>query len=94
MEAKIIAAIREALPGVDVYHDFALENSALPLVVIKRDGGDGNLYIDHETAGGYEVRFYISIWCASRLEAVASSRAIETALCRLPGVTALGAAQS
>ena len=94
LEAKIISSIRNALPQVDIYHDYALENSALPLVVIKRDGGSGNLYIDHETSGGYEVRFYISVWSYSRPEALAHSRVIEAALCRLPGVTALGAAKS
>ena len=39
--ASLLALRWAALPRV----------SALPLVVIKRDGGDGNLYIDHETAG-------------------------------------------
>lgn len=81
MEKSIVGAVKSALPNIDVYHDFAPEESRLPLVVIQRVGGEGNLYLDRSTDGGYQVRFSLSVWDYSRLSVVEKSRLIEDRIC-------------
>ncbi len=92
MEAQLIKAMKSALPNLDVYHDFAPDNAVAPFIVMQRVGGAGNLYIDHETDGGYQVRFQVSAWASARLDAVALSATVERALRVLPGVAPDGAA--
>ena len=47
MEKMLIDAISSALPNIDIYHDFAPEEAVFPLVVIRREGGAGRVFIDH-----------------------------------------------
>ena len=94
MEKTIIDAIRSALPTVEVYHDFAPDDTGSPLVVLQRVGGAGNLFIDNATPGGYQIRLQLVVWAVSRLEAVSLSLRIEQALAALPGVAPIGAAQA
>lgn len=93
METAIIAAISSALPDVEIYHDYAYEEAVLPLVIVERVGGEGNLFLSSE-AGGYHIRFYISVWTMDRLDAINRSKAIETAILALPNTSVLGAAVS
>lgn len=92
MEIDLIGAMKEVLPDIDVFHDFAPDNAAAPFVVLQRVGGMGNHYVDEETAGGYEVRFQVSAWAVTRVEAIELSQTIETALRKLPTVYVSGAA--
>lgn len=92
MEKQIIAAVKSVLPDVAVYHDYAPEEAALPLVIIQRVGGGGHVFLDEPASGGYEVRFYVSIWAQERLPVVAMSQTIEAALLALQGVWAPAAA--
>lgn len=94
MEQTIIEAIHTALPGVEVYHDFAPDNAGHPLVVMQRVGGAGNLFMDSGTPGGYQIRLQVAVWAAARLEAVSLALHIERALSALPGVAPIGAAQA
>ena len=94
MEKMLIEAIQGAVPGVDVYHDYASEESAMPLLILQRVGGAGPLFLDHQTPGGYQVRFSVIAWAADRLHAVALSQQVEAALLDLPGVAAVSAADA
>lgn len=93
MEKLLIDALHAALPDLPVYHDFAPEEAELPLVVIKREGGAGQLFLDG-TAGGYQVRFSVAVWHKTRLGAVKLSLAAEKALSALPAAAPLSAAES
>lgn len=94
MEKQVIDAVRRVLPWVDVYHDYAPEEAALPLIVVQRVGGGGGLFIDHHEPGGYQVRFSVSVWDKSRLESVEKSRALEKSLLDLPTSYAVAAADA
>ena len=76
MDSLLIRAINQAVPDVDVYHDFAPEEAEFPLVIVQRVGGAGCLFLDHND-DGYEVRFSVSVWDVDRLSAVEKSRAVE-----------------
>lgn len=68
MDSLLIRAINQAVPDVDVYHDFAPEEAEFPLVIVQRVGGAGCLFLDHND-DGYEVRFSVSVWDVDRLGA-------------------------
>ena len=57
MEKMLIDAISSALPNIDIYHDFAPEEAVFPLVVIRREGGAGRVFLNHaeETQ---KIRFF------------------------------------
>ena len=92
MEIDLIGTMKEVLPDIDVFHDFAPDNATAPFVVLQRVGGMGNRYVDEETGGGYEVRFQVSAWAVTRVEAIELSQTIESALRKLPTVYVSGAA--
>ena len=92
MEQQIITAIKTVLPNVEVYNDFAGTDPTSPYVVIQRVGGEGQLYLDKLTKGGYQVRLQVAVWAADRITANNSALLIESAITELPQATALGAA--
>ncbi|MFC3873317.1 tail completion protein gp17 [Neisseria musculi] len=94
VEALVVRAVKSVSPETDVYHDFAPDNAVVPFVVIQRVGGEGNLYLDNQTGGGYQVRVQVSVWAADRLAAVELSQQIESALSLQARSAALGAALS
>lgn len=94
IEVMIVQAVKRVRADMDVFHDFAPDNAAVPFVVISRVGGEGNLYLDHQTDGGYHVRMQVSVWAEERLESVNISRQIENELNLLQGVRAVSAALS
>nr|DAV07394.1 MAG TPA: hypothetical protein [Caudoviricetes sp.] len=93
MEKMLIDAISSALPNIDIYHDFAPEEAVFPLVVIRREGGAGRVFIDHaeETQ---KIRFSVSVWDTSRLSAVEKSLSVERSVLSLLEAYALSAAES
>lgn len=93
MEKMLIDAISSALPNIDIYHDFAPEEAVFPLVVIRREGGAGRVFIDHaeETQ---KIRFSVSVWDTSRLSAVEKSLSVEQSVLSLLEAYALSAAES
>lgn len=93
MEKMLIDAISSALPNIDIYHDFAPEEAVFPLVVIRREGGAGRIFIDHaeETQ---KIRFSVSVWDTSRLSAVEKSLSVERSVLSLLEAYALSAAES
>ena len=93
MEKMLIDAISSALPNIDIYHDFAPEEAVFPLVVIRREGGAGRIFIDHaeETQ---KIRFSVSVWDTSRLSAVEKSLSVERSVLTLLEAYALSAAES
>lgn len=80
MEKELIDAIRLYLPEIDIYHDFAPEESEFPLIIVQRLGGSGNRFVDHDTDGGYEMRFTIASWADGRMEANRIGEIVENAL--------------
>lgn len=93
MEKQLIKAIQSVEPDLPVYHDYAPEEAVLPLAIIRREGGAGHLFLE-QGQEGYSVRFYVSVWAGSRLEAVRLSHALEAAVCDLPSAFAMGAAEA
>lgn len=93
MEKMLIDAISSALPNIDIYHDFAPEEAVFPLVVIRREGGAGRVFIDHaeETQ---KIRFSVSVWDTSRLSVVEKSLSVERSVLSLLEAYALSAAES
>lgn len=93
MEKMLIDAISSALPNIDIYHDFAPEEAVFPLVVIRREGGAGRVFLDHaeETQ---KIRFSVSVWDGDRLSAVEKSLAVERAILGSMEGYALFAAES
>ena len=93
MEKMLIDAISSALPNIDIYHDFAPEEAVFPLVVIRREGGAGRVFIDHaeETQ---KIRFSVSVWDTSRLSAVEKSLSVGRSVLSLLEAYALSAAES
>ena len=93
MEKMLIDAISSALPNIDIYHDFAPEEAVFPLVVIRREGGAGRVFLDHaeETQ---KIRFGVSVWDGDRLSAVEKSLAVERAILGSMEGYALSAAES
>ena len=93
MEKMLIDAISSALPNIDIYHDFAPEEAVFPLVVIRREGGAGRVFIDHaeETQ---KIRFSVSVWDTSRLSAVEKSLSVERSVLSFLEAYALSAAES
>ena len=93
MEKMLIDAISSALPSIDIYHDFAPEEAVFPLVVIRREGGAGRVFLDHaeETQ---KIRFSVSVWDTSRLSAVEKSLSVERSVLSLLEAYALSAAES
>lgn len=94
IEQKIIQQIKTINADFNVYHDFAPPQAKPPLAVIARVGGAGKLFLDRETAGGYEVRIQISVWAENRVSAIEISKKIEQLLFRLPECGSMGAAVS
>lgn len=94
MEKLLIDAIRSVLPDIDVYYNFAPEEADLPLIIIKREGGRGNLFLNHHDKGGYEARVSISIWDIHYLSVIDNMSSIEQAILSLPAAYALSAAES
>lgn len=93
MEKMLIDAISSALPNIDIYHDFAPEEAVFPLVVIRREGGAGRVFLDHaeETQ---KIRFSVSVWDTSRLSVVEKSLSVERSVLSLLEAYALSAAES
>ena len=93
MEKMLIDAISSVLPNIDIYHDFAPEEAVFPLVVIRREGGAGRVFLDHaeETQ---KIRFGVSVWDGDRLSAVEKSLAVERAILGSMEGYALSAAES
>lgn len=93
MEKMLIDAISSALPNIDIYHDFAPEEAVFPLVVVRREGGAGRVFIDHaeETQ---KIRFSVSVWDTSRLSVVEKSLSVERSVLSLLEAYALSAAES
>ena len=93
MEKMLIDAISSALPNIDIYHDFAPEEAVFPLVVIRREGGAGRVFLDHaeETQ---KIRFSVSVWDTNRLSAVEKSLSVEQSVLYLLEAYALSAAES
>lgn len=94
MDSLLIRAINQAVPDVDVYHDFAPEEAEFPLVIVQRVGGAGNLFINPMEEDGYEVRFSVSVWDVDRLGAVAKSIEIEKSVLSSLEAYAVSAAES
>ncbi|ULJ67904.1 tail completion protein gp17 [Wielerella bovis] len=94
IEKVIIQKIKEINAEFPVFHDFAPPQAKPPLAIISRVGGAGKLFLDQETAGGYEVRVQITVWAENRVTAILISNQIESLLCRLPELTSDGAAVS
>ena len=61
-------------------------------MVIQRVGGEGQLYLDKRTKGGYQVRLQVAVWAVDRMTANDCALAIENAITDLPQASALGAA--
>lgn len=93
MEKMLIKAVSAALPGVDVYHDFAPEGAVCPLVVIRRIGGAGRVFMNHEEPVS-QVRFSVSVWDTNRLSAVEKSLSVERSVLSSLEAYALSAAES
>lgn len=93
MEHKIINAIKDILPNLPIYHDFAPEKVNIPFLVLQRVGGAGNLLFDEEI-GCYEVRFQLTVWSDNRLNAIDLSNKIEQSLLQLPIIRVAGAAEA
>lgn len=91
---KMLVDVVASVADVAVYHDFAPEQAALPLVIVQRVGGDGWAFVGEVADDVYQVRFFVSVWDRSRLDALDLSRKIERALCARENVRALGAGVS
>ena len=88
-EKTLISALKGVFPAMDVFHDFAPDNAAAPFAVLQRVGGAGGLYLGG--VGAYQIRFQLSVWADTRVQAADISRRAENALCTLPRVCADGA---